>query len=150
MNPLHARAAHLTRREFFGRTAGGVGAFALGALLNPKLFAAAGIAGAARPRLGGLPGLPHFAPKAKRIIYLLQSGAPSHVDLFDYKPGLAKLQGTPLPDSVRGGQRLTTMTSGQKGFNVQTNIAPFRRCGQSGATVSDLLPHTQQLADELC
>jgi len=150
MNPLHARAAHLTRREFFGRTAGGVGAFALGALLNPKLFAAAGIAGAARPRLGGLPGLPHFAPKAKRIIYLLQSGAPSHIDLFDYKPGLVKLHGTPLPDSVRHGQRLTTMTSGQKGFNVQTNIAPFRRCGQSGATVSDLLPHTQQLADELC
>jgi hypothetical protein len=146
MNPFRERAAHLTRREFFGRTAGGVGALALGALLSPKLFAG----GSGPSRVPGLPGLPHFAPKAKRVIYLLQSGAPSHVDLFDFKPGLMNLHGTPLPDSVRGGQRLTTMTSGQKGYNVQANIAPFRRCGKSGATVSDLLPQTQQIADELC
>jgi hypothetical protein len=145
MSPAQARAAHLTRREFFGRTAGGLGALALGSLLQPALLGAG-----ARPRVGGLTALPHFAGKAKRVIYLLQTGAPSHVDLFDYKPGLAKLHGTPLPDSVRGGQRLTTMTSGQKTYNVQTHIAPFRACGQSGATVSDLLPHTQALADELC
>ncbi len=141
----HERAAWLTRREFFGRTAGGIGALALGALLNPRLRAANPHA-----RIGGLPALPHFAPKVKRIIYLMQTGAPSQVDLFDYKPGLAKLHGTPLPDSVRGGQRLTTMTASQKTYNVQTNLAPFRLCGQSGATVSDLLPHTQGLADELC
>src|SRR4051812_29449107 len=105
MNPFQARAAHLTRREFFGRTAGGVGALALGAMLNPKLLGASGASTlSARARIGGLPALPHFAAKAKRVIYLLQSGAPSHVDLFDYKPGLAKLHGTPLPESVRGGQ----------------------------------------------
>ncbi len=150
MNPFDARRAHLTRREFFGRTAGGIGALALGSLLSPRLFAGATATPAPRTRIGGLPTLPHFAPKAKRIIYLLQSGAPSHVDLFDYKPGLAKLHGTPLPDSVRGGQRLTTMTSGQKGYNVQMNIAPFTTCGQSGATISNLLPHTQAIADELC
>ncbi len=147
MNPQLAHAAALTRREFFGRTAGGIGALALGSMLNPRLFAA-GAGG--RQSVPGLPVLPHFAAKAKRVIYLLQSGAPSHVDLFDYKPGLAKLHGTPLPESVRGGQRLTTMTASQKGYNVQTNIAPFQRCGKSGATVSDFLPHTQALADELC
>lgn len=148
MNPFEARRAQLTRREFFGRTSGGIGAIALASLLNPKLLGAV----TASPRTGvaGLPGLPHFAPKAKRIIYLLQSGAPSHLDLFDYKPGLAKLNGTPFPDSVRGGQRLTTMTAGQKQFNVQMNIAPFRTCGQSGATISDLLPQTQGIADQLC
>jgi hypothetical protein len=143
MSPQHERLAHLTRREFFGRTAGGLGAIALGSLLQPDLLAT-------RPRIGGLPSLPHFAPKAKRVIYLLQNGAPSHVDLFDHKPGLAQLHGTALPDSVRGNQRLTTMTAGQKAYNVQMNIAPFKACGESGATVSDLLPRTQEIADKLC
>src|SRR3954469_391371 len=139
MHPVNEARHVITRREFFTRAGLGLGTAALASLLADDARAA-----------GGLPGVPHFAPKAKRVIYLLQSGAPSHVDLFDYKPGLAKLHGTPLPDSVRGGQRLTTMTSGQKGYNVQTNISPFRHCGKSGATISDLLPQTQQIADELC
>src|SRR5581483_3557074 len=100
MNPFTQHLQALTRREFFGRTATGIGVAALASLLGNE-------AGAAT---GGLPGLPHFAPKAKRVIYLLQGGAPSHVDLFDYKPGLTARRGQQLPDSVRMGQRLTTMT----------------------------------------
>jgi len=141
----HDRAIHFTRREFLGRTAGGLGAIALGSLFSPAVSSALGAT-----RVGGLSGLPHFAPKAKRVIYLLQNGAPSQVDLFDYKPGLAKLHGTPLPDSVRGNQRLTTMTAKQKEYNVLTNLKAFKSCGQSGASVSDFLPHTQAIADELC
>ena len=87
--------------------------------------------------------------KAKRIIYLLQGGAPSHVDLFDYKPQLTKLRGQELPASIQMGQRLTTMTSGQR-QPVLPGIAPFRRYGQSGATVCDFMPHTGAIADDLC
>jgi hypothetical protein len=143
------RAALLTRRQFFGRGATGIGAMALASLLDRDAFAAA-TPPPSLSRSGGLEGLPHWPPRAKRVIYLLQNGAPSHVDLFDYKPGLAQLHGTPLPDSVRNNQRLSTMTAGQGQFLVQTNIAPFKNCGQSGATVSDLLPHTQRIADQLC
>jgi hypothetical protein len=143
------RAAFLTRRQFFGRGATGLGALALGSLLERDGSAAS----PQPPAPGGsrgLAGLPHWAPRAKRVIYLLQNGAPSHVDLFDYKPGLARLHGTPLPDSVRNNQRLSTMTAGQGRYLVQTNIAAFKSCGQSGATISDLLPHTQGIADRLC
>ena len=104
-------ALALTRRQLFGRTATGIGVAALASLLEPKLFAAA-----------GLPGLPHFAPKAKRVIFLHQSGAPSQMDLFDYKPGLAKLRATELPASVRMGQRITGMTSGQSSLPVASNF----------------------------
>ena len=94
--------------------------------------------------------MPHFAPKAKRVIYLFQSGAPSQLDLFDYKPQLAKTHGTDLPDSIRNGQRLTAMTAGQTSFPVAQSIFKFAQYGQSGAWLSELLPHTAKIADDLC
>src|SRR5450432_1176670 len=101
MDPLS-----LTRRHFFQRSAAGIGIPALASLL------------AAEGTTGALPGLPHFAPTAKRVIYLHQSGAPSQVDLFDYKPMLDKMHATELPASIRNGQRITGMTSGQSSFPV--------------------------------
>lgn len=94
--------------------------------------------------------LPHFRPRAKRVIYLFQSGAPSQLDLFDFKPGLRGLQGAELPDSVRGSQRLTGMTSRQASFPIAPTKYQFRQHGQSGAWLSELLPHTSRVADELC
>ena len=105
---------------------------------------------AAETAPGGLPGLPHFAPKAKRVIYLFQSGGPSQIETFDPKPGLKKLRGRDLPESVRKGQRLTTMTAGQTSFPLVESVFEFRRHGQSGAWISELLPHTAKIADELC
>jgi hypothetical protein len=106
---------------------------------------------ARRPRRpGGLPGFPNFAPKAKRVIYLFQSGAPSQIDLFDHKPLLNKLNGEQLPESVRGGQRLTGMTSQQSSIPLAGSLFPFQQHGQCGAWFSSLLPHTATVADELC
>jgi hypothetical protein len=127
-----------TRRQLFSRTSTGIGVAALASLLEPKLFGAA-----------GLPGLPHFAPKAKRVIFLHQSGAPSQLDLFDYKPGLGKLRGTELPASVRMGQRITGMTSGQSSLPVASSLFRFAKHGQSGAWVSELLPHTAKIVDDI-
>ena len=125
----------ITRRHFFSLTARGIGAAALAGLL-PR-------AAAAEPEKGrGLPGFPNFAPKAKRIIYLFQSGAPSQMDLFDYKPLLNQLNGEQLPDRVRGGQRLTGMTSQQASIPLAGSIFKFSQHGQSGAWFSELLPHT--------
>src|SRR5262245_29903242 len=101
MNPHEERKLFLTRRQFFGKTAVGIGSAALASLVNRDLF---GAASAVRKDTMPLPGLPHFAPKAKRIIYLMQSGAPSHIDLFDYKPGLVKYSGQEIPPSVTMGQ----------------------------------------------
>jgi len=101
-------------------------------------------------RTGGLPGVPHFAPRAKRVIYLFQSGGPSHLELFDYKPKLKDLHGSELPDSIRMGQRLTGMTSGQTSFPVIAPKFAFAQHGQSGAWISELLPHTAGIVDELC
>jgi hypothetical protein len=97
----------------------------------------------------GLPGLPHFAPKAKRVIYLFQSGGPSQIELFDYKPRLVEFQGTELPESIRNGQRLTGMSASQSTFPVVPSKFAFARRGQSGAWVSELLPHTAAIADRL-
>src|SRR5262245_8823727 len=97
----------LTRRQLFSRTSAGIGLAAFGSLLNPELFA---LAMTPNSKTGGLPDLPHFAPKAKRVIFLHQSGAPSQIELFDYKPKLRKYHGTELPDSIRKGQRITGMT----------------------------------------
>ena len=148
MNPLREHALELTRRHFFGRLATGIGATALSSLLNPRLFAdpAVGAAG----RAGGLAGLPHFAPKAKRIIYLFMAGGPSQMELFDHKPRLADFHKEELPASVRMGQRITTMTSGQNAFPVVNAMVQFAQHGQSGAWVSELLPHTAGIADDLC
>jgi hypothetical protein len=144
VDPLIEHQLLLTRRRFFGRTALGLGTAALASLLGEDLSAAA------TEKAGGLKGLPHFAPKAKRVIYLMQGGAPSHVDLFDYKPQLAKRRGQELPPSVQMGQRLTTMTAGQKTKPVLPGIAGFKRHGKSGAWLCDFLPHTASVADELC
>ena len=127
----------LTRRYFFGKASAGLGIAALSNLLHADESA-------------GLPGLPHFPATAKRVIYLFQSGAPSQMDLFDYKPRLKDLTGTELPDSVRSGQRLTGMTSGQTTFPVAASLFHFERHGNSGAWVSELMPHTARVADDLC
>ena len=145
MNPLLDSRLLINRRHFFGRA--GLGATALAALLNEESSAAPAMDAEAN---GGLPGLPHFAAKAKRVIYLFQSGAPSQMDLFDYKPHLAKLHGTDLPDSIRQGQRLTGMTATQDHFPIAASRFRFAQHGRSGAWLSELLPHTARVADELC
>jgi hypothetical protein len=143
MNPLQEHVQLLTRRHFFGRTALGLGTAALASLL-PRPAAAAETS-----PTGGLPGLPHFAPKAKRAIYLFTNGGPSQMDLFDYKPEMAKLFDKDLPDSIRKGQRLTTMTSGQARFPVAPSKYKFTRHGKSGAWVSELLPWTGRMVDDI-
>jgi hypothetical protein len=145
MNPLSDHRLLINRRHFFGRV--GLGASALAALLNDEMLAAPAKDATAT---GGLPGLPHFAPKAKRVIYLFQSGAPSQMDLFDYKPQLAERHGTDLPDSIRQGQRLTGMTATQDHFPIAPSKFRFAQHGRGGAWLSELLPHTARVADELC
>ncbi len=135
------------RRQFFGRLSTGLGSVALASLLNPNLFADDA---SSSERFGGLPGLPHFAPKAERVIYLLQSGAPSQMDLFDYKPSLAGLHMSELPASIRHGQRLTGMTAGQKNFPIVQSPWKFRQCGESGTWMSELLPSMANVADDIC
>jgi hypothetical protein len=147
LHPLDERRLLLTRRHFFGLHAAGVGSAALASLLGEDLRAATGDAAAGQK---GLPGLPHFPPKAKRVIYLFQSGGPSQMDLFDYKPSLDKVHKTELPESIRKGQRLTGMTATQSSFPVARSIFSFAQHGQSGAWVSELLPHTAKVVDRLC
>src|SRR4051812_16185903 len=137
----------MNRRDFFGRFALGLGGAALFSLLNERGFAAP--ATGAHPFTGSL-AAPHFAPKAKRIIYLFMSGGPSQMDLFDYKPLLNKLNGQDLPDSVRQGQRLTGMSGNQASLPLAGSIFNFAQHGQSGAWFSDLMPWTAKMADELC
>src|SRR5207244_1288557 len=136
----------VTRRWFLNAGAGGLGLAALWSLLGEDLVWAAGQAGSAgqagAAALGGLPGLPHFAPRAKRVIYMFMSGAPSHIDLFDYKPKLKELMNTELPASVRMGQRITGMTSGQKQLLVVGSPFEFKKLGKCQAELSELLPHT--------
>ena len=139
----------LNRRTFLSRSAAGIGLAALGTLLGEDLRAASS-SGSKRSPTGGLADLPHFPAKAKRVIYLFQSGAPSQMDLFDYKPKLAAFRGQNLPDSVRMGQRLTGMTSGQKTFPVAPSLFKFARHGKSGAWLGELLPHTAGIVDQLC
>ena len=149
MDPRQEYPSLLTRRHFFGLNAAGLGTAALGSLLGRDLPAATTASGGTKP-FPALPGIPHFAPKAKRVIWLFQSGGPSQMDLFDYKPALDGLRGTELPDSIRKGQRLTGMTSTQEGFPVVNSLFKFKQHGQAGAWISELLPHTAKAADELC
>jgi len=146
MDPIRERELLLTRRAFFGRGATRLGTVALASLLNPRLFARDG----AGPDLGIMRGLPHFAPKAKRVIWLFMSGAPSQLDLWDWKPKLAELYDADLPDSVRNGQRFTTMTSGQARFPLAPTIYKFAQRGRCGTWVSELLPNLSTLVDDLC
>src|SRR5436190_12384215 len=134
---------HVTRRHFLGKMGLGLGSVALGSLLIPDLFGGKG-------EESSLIGLPHFAPKAKRIIYLFQNGAPSQLESFDYKPLLNRMQGQELPASVRMGQRLTGMTSGQKKFPLIGSHFKFQQYGQSGAWVSELFPNISKIVDDIC
>jgi hypothetical protein len=137
-----------TRRDFLTRTSLGLGAVAMGSLLDPVgLFGKTTNVG---PGNRGILGAPHFTPKAKRVIYLFQSGGPSQVDIFDYKPLLNKMNGEDLPESVRKGQRLTGMTSGQASFPLAGTLWDFKQHGASGAWVSSLMPHTAKITDDLC
>jgi hypothetical protein len=131
-----------TRRDFLTRTSLGLGALGLGSLMNPKLLADTMAKGAL--------GQAHFAPKAKRVIYLFQSGGPSQLDLFDHKPLLNQMNGEELPESVRQGQRLTGMSSGQVSFPLAGSHFDFKRRGNSGHTISELMPETAKIADQLC
>src|SRR5438270_1494364 len=126
----------MTRRQLLGRASYNLGAAALATLLGPRAHASKGLAG-----------FPNFPPKAKRVIYLHQSGAPSQMDLFDSKPALISRFGQDLPDSIRQGQRLTGMTSNQKRFPVAPSVYKFAQHGKAGIWLSELLPHTAKIAD---
>ena len=126
MNTAREHDLMPTRRQLFGRAAVGIGTAALGSLLTPDASASP-----------GLSGFPNFPPRAKRVIYLHQSGAPSQMDIFDPKPDLAKRYGEDLPDSIRNGQRLTGMTSNQKKFPVAPSIYKFAQYGKSGTWFSE-------------
>ena len=143
MHPYLEDRLQLTRRYFLSQSSSGLALMALASLLGDK-------ARGSEANPAGLPGLPHFTPKAKRVIYLFQSGAPSQIDLFDYKPKLAEFHGSELPESVRRGQRLTGMTSRQASFPIAQSKYRFAQHGNSGAWLSDLLPHTARVADQLC
>jgi hypothetical protein len=147
MDPLHDLRIRLTRRGLLGESLRGIGRIALGTLL---LESRAKASLAPLAQTGGLAGLPHFAPRAKRVICLFQSEGFSHIDLFDPKQALQDYAGQDLPPSVKGTQRVTGMTSGQSSFPVVPPIANGKPCGQSGRWISDLLPHLQSVADELC
>jgi hypothetical protein len=149
MNPCHDYLNHLTRRQFFSGAGLAMGGVALN-WLAPRL-SAAGLSRDALPARihPALTGFPHFAPRAKRIIYLHMNGGPSQLDTFDYKPGLQPRFDQELPESIRKGQRITTMTSGQTRFPVAPSLFKFAQHGQSGTWVSELLPWTAKLTDDI-
>ena len=149
MDPRLERAQMLSRRHFFKSTGLAVGKIALAGLMFPELLRAGNVPKSNGPAHPSLPGLPHFAPKAKRLIYLFMNGGPSQMDLLDYKPGLGKIFDSDLPESIRMGQRLTTMTSGQARFPIAPSIYQFKQYGKSGIWFSELLSHTAEVADEL-
>src|SRR2546427_5097585 len=138
MAPFDTRLHPLSRRHFFKSTGLAVGRIALAGLMMPELAKAISAPKSFARAHPPLPGLPHFAPKAKRLIYLFMNGGPSQMDLLDYKPGLAKIFDTDLPDSIRMGQRLTTMTSGQARFPIAPSIYQFKQYGKAGTWISEL------------
>lgn len=146
MDPLREYQTQLTRRHFFRSSALGLGTIGLASLLGSELSAAPAAGDAAQPALAR----PHHAAKAKRIIYLFMSGAPSQFETFDYKPKLVDMFDQDLPPSVINGQRFTTMTSGQKRFPIAPSIFKFDRHGKNGTWVSELLPYTAGIADDIC
>lgn len=141
---LLEHSLNLNRRKFLSKLSLGLGSVALGSLLIPDLFS-----GKSEEDMM-VTGLPQFAPKAKRIIYLFQNGAPSQLDLFDYKPKLQEMFGQDLPASIRQGQRLTGMTADQKKFPLAGSAFKFNQYGEAGAWMSELLPHTSKVVDDLC
>ena len=140
--PIRQQQALQTRRYFFGRSATGIGTAALASLLNPRLLGAATQSSQRTLQ-------PQIAPTAKRVIYLFMSGAPSQIDTWDYKPKMVDWFDKDLPDSVRNGQRITTMTSGQERFPIAPSVFKFNQHGQQGTWISELLPHTAGIVDEL-
>ena len=142
---LFEHGLNMNRRKFMSRLSIGLGSAALGSLLIPDLFGSNG-----SPEEAIIRGLPHFAPKAKRVIYLFQNGAPSQLESFDYKPLLCQMMGENLPESVRGGQRLTGMSSTQTSFPLIGSYYKFNQHGQSGAWVSELFPHMSKIVDDIC
>lgn len=148
----HNFSQNYTRRDFLTKTSLGLGALSFASLIDPlHLF------GNTSPNdpiqemaTKGIIGSPHFPPKVKRVIYLFQSGAPSQQDLFDYKPLLNKMNGEELPESIRGETRLTGMSSGQASFPLAGSLFNFKQHGQSGAWMSNLMPYTSKIVDELC
>ena len=150
----HALASlqqQMSRRDLLSNSSRPLGAAALASLMGR----AAADDSVSDPRVatadanGGLPGLPHFAPKAKRVIYLFMCGGPSHIDTWDYKPEVRGVHGQELPESIRNGQRITTMTSGQKSFPCVAPMFKFGQHGENGTWVSELLPHTAKLVDDI-
>ena len=153
MTPIEQFRTLQTRRQFFGRSGVALGIPALASLLQQETSGSDQSGDNIAGRLSGVPGLaglPHIAPKAKRVIYLFQNGAPSHVDLFDYKPMLTEWRGKEIPDEIRGGQRLSTMTQGQTSKPCLPEITKFSQHGESGAWLSDFTPHMAAIADKLC
>jgi hypothetical protein len=151
MDPWKENGLLLTRRHFFGLNAAGIGTAVLASLLGEDLRAENTAAPRTEERpFPGLPGIPHFAPKAKRVIWLFQSGGPSQIDLFDYKPHLRERRGEQLPGSIRMGQRLTGMTATQDTLPVAPSVFNFAQHGKSAIWVSELMPHTAAAVDDLC
>jgi len=140
MNPLIDFSNRMRRRAFLNHSASAIGTAAIAGLLAKD----------AKAQENAFNHLTHFAPKAKRVVYLFQSGGPSHLELLDYKPKLKKFHGTELPDSIRQGQRLTGMTSGQKSFPIIAPKFEFNQAGKSGTWISSLLPYTAKVIDEIC
>ncbi len=149
MNPLEEYQRNLTRRQLLTHAARPLGAAALATLIKTGPGYSANQTPENTGTPAGLPDLPHFAPRAKRVIYLFMCGGPSHIDTFDFKPALRKLHGQELPDSVRQGQRITGMTSGQDSFPVVAPMFDFKRHGQHGTYVSELLPYTSSIVDDI-
>src|SRR5260221_5104918 len=135
-----------SRRAFLARSTTGLGTLALASLLDRNLF---GANASSLPQTTGAIKTLDFAPRAKRVIYMFMSGAPSHIDLFDHKPRLKELTNTELPASVRMGQRITGMTSGQKQLLVVGSPFQFKKYGKSQAEISELLPHTSSIVDDI-
>ena len=144
MNQFFEHRLNINRRHFLGKLSLGIGSAALGSLLIPELFSS----GSEEALINS--GIPHFAPKAKRIIYLHQNGAPSQLESFDYKPLLTKMAGQDLPESIRNGQRLTGMTSGQTKFPLVGSYFKFNQYGRNGTWVSELFPHMAGIIDDFC
>lgn len=145
MNEFIENRLNINRRHFLGKAAAGIGSLALGSLLVPDLFRGSD------DDADGFPlGIPHFAPKAKRVIYLFQNGAPSQYESFEYKPMLNKLAGEELPASIRNGQRLTGMTANQAKFPLVGSHFQFKQYGQSGMWISELFPNIANIVDDVC
>lgn len=159
MHPFDEHQLALTRRDLLGQASYGIGTAALAGLLGRDGICAQPASPSANPasgqpansrRVGGLPNVPHFAPKAKRVIYLFMNGGPTHVDLFDWKPRLQELHGKPLPEGYADNKRFSTMTGSAMGKLMLAPVEPFQQHGQCGAWVSSFMPHTAKIVDDLC